>query len=176
MNNPTTWLWHLRRWLRLSGTLGWLGLAMAALALWITLFEALPMSRDITRRERIMAAAQQQLQHEDADSPVPKADTVKASEERLIDVLRKMHANAERYGLAIPKSDYAVQPEADGHLQRYTVQISIDADYPRIRRFWMDAEEMPGVRIENLALQRRDISDAQVSAQLRLSYLVEVAR
>jgi hypothetical protein len=74
----------------------------------------------------------------------------------------------------ITQVDYKSQPEADGKLMRYSMQFPANATYLQLRRFLIELQASPGVRIENLNIQRQQIADDRLAIQIQLSYLTEI--
>ena len=57
---------------------------------------------------------------------------------------------------------------------RYSMQFPANATYLQFRRFLLELQASPGVRVESLNIQRQQISDDRLAIQVQLSYLTEV--
>ncbi|MCB5196409.1 hypothetical protein [Deefgea salmonis] len=165
--------WYLRLIPRYSGILGIAGLALLGFALLLYTQELKPYQRDLIDRENALAHRFQQLRVSAVASSVSDALPKLNRSDTFTFFLRALNALAAKNQIVITQVDYKNQFEADGKLQRYSLQFPANARYMQIRRFMLELQTIPGVRIETVNLQRQQISDDQVALQIQLSYLTE---
>jgi hypothetical protein len=167
-------IWYLRLIPRYSGILGIAGIALLGFALMLYTQDFKPYQQDLTEREAVLERKSQQLR-------VPAVMTVDSDalpklnrHDTFTFFLRRLNELAAKNKVVITQVDYKTQPEADGKLQRYSMQFPANANYLELRRFLLELQASPGVRIESLNLQRQQISDDKLAIQIQLSYLTEV--
>ena len=165
--------WYLRLIPRYAGVLGIAGLGLIAFAFMIYTQELKPFQHDLAEREIALERKFQQLRVAPTASSsvavLPKLNR----EDTFTFFLRKMNDLAGKNQVILSQVDYKTQPEADGRLQRYSMQFPATARYMQMRRFMTALEQVPGVRIEAINLQRQQIADEQLNIQIQLSYLTE---
>ena len=78
-----------------------------------------------------------------------------------------------RYLVVLEQGRYELTPLHSGHLARYRMSFPIKGSYPDIRRF-IDAtlSTIPAAALEGLRIERKNVGDAGVSADLRFSIFV----
>lgn len=167
-------IWYLRLIPRYSGILGIAGIALLGFALMLYTQDLKPYQRDLLEREAVLEHKFQQLRvpivanlESDALPKLNRSDT-------FTFFLRKLNELAARNKVVITQVDYKTLPEADGKLMRYSMQFPANANYLELRRFLLELQASPGVRVESLNLQRQQISDDKLAIQIQLSYLTEV--
>ena len=89
------------------------------------------------------------------------------------DVVAKILEEAEASGVELPRGQYEYIPARDGVAARYRMTFPVNATYPKIRAF-MDRTlvAMPAVAIEGLRIERKNVADDSVDAELKLSAYV----
>jgi len=166
--------WYLRLIPKYSGILGIAGLALLGFALILYTQDLKPYLNDLNEREAALERKFQQLRN-----PVTPVSTSEAlpklnQSDTFTFFLRRLNDLAANNKVTITQVDYKSQPEADGKLMRYSMQFPANASYLQLRRFLLELQASPGVRIEALNLQRQQISDDRLAVQIQLSYLTEV--
>jgi len=105
-----------------------------------------------------------------------EADTAAAQSQRqappfasATDALRELSALAEQHGLSVERSAYRLSDQ-NGQ-RRLQIDLPLKAAYPTLRSYLHAVLAMPGAPVlDELVLQRQKSTDAQVEANLRLSY------
>jgi hypothetical protein len=89
------------------------------------------------------------------------------------DVVAKILEEAQASGVELPRGQYEYVPARDGVAARYRMTFPVRAAYPKIREF-MDRTlvAMPAVAIEGLRIERKNVGDDSVEAELKLSAYV----
>lgn len=95
------------------------------------------------------------------DGGLPSLDEVPA-------LLKQLNALAEKYGIAVERTSYALRDQADG--LRLEVSMPLKLGYPALRAYLRDALALPAAALDELILQRSQASDSVLAAQVRLSY------
>ncbi len=166
-------IWYLRLIPRYSGILGIAGIALLGFALMLYTQDLKPYELDLSERESALERKAMQLRMPtlvNVDSAaLPKLNRP----DTFTFFLRRMNELAAKNQVVITQVDYKTQPEADGKLHRYSMQFPANATYYAFRRFLLELQSSPGVRIESLNLQRQQVSDDQLAIQIQLSYLTE---
>jgi hypothetical protein len=87
----------------------------------------------------------------------------------------RMHQLAERDGLTLESGEYRMERSRDWPVANYRITLPIHGSYPQIRRYIDDLlREVPAAALEDLAIQRDNVSAADVDAKVRLTlYLVD---
>jgi hypothetical protein len=153
------------------------GLAGVALTLFagIFLFAAvLPQYREISNlREQIREA-----QRPGSNDPTPHVrlgrfvDGLPKRSELPV-IAGRIFTMAASSGVVLEQGRYELTPLHSGHLARYRMSFPIKGSYPDIRRF-IDAtlSTIPAAALEGLRIERKNVGDAGVSADLRFSIFV----
>ncbi|AOY00213.1 hypothetical protein [Jeongeupia sp. USM3] len=170
-------VWHLRRWPRYAGTLGWAGLALIIMAVLLLKQQVEPVERDLDKRELAVSAKRGELRHTARASDVASAPAYVRlrPDTSFTAFLGELSELAAKHGIGVVQSDYKSVTEGDGHLMRYGLQFPAGGNYPSLRAFLHALGEIPGVRIESVSMSRHQIGDESLAIQLQLSYLTEVA-
>ena len=171
--NKAQVFWYLRLIPRYSGILGIAGLGLLAFAYMVYTQELKPFQADLAEREVALERKFQQLRVPPVASSSVSALPKLNRDDTFTFFLRRMNDLAAKNQVNLSQVDYKSQLEADGHLQRYSMQFPASARYMQMRRFMSALEQVPGVRIESLNLQRQSIADEQLNIQIQLSYLTE---
>ncbi|WP_432719476.1 hypothetical protein R0381_000396 [Jeongeupia wiesaeckerbachi] len=170
-------VWHLRRWPRYAGTLGWVGLALIATAVLLLKQQVEPIERDLDKRELAVAAKRSEMrQVAHASEVASDAAYVRLRpDSSFTTFLGELSELAAKHGIAVVQSDYKSVTEGDGHLMRFGLQFPAGGNYPSLRAFMRALSAVPGVRIESVSMSRQQIGEETLAIQLQLSYLTEVA-
>jgi Tfp pilus assembly protein PilO len=148
---------------------GWTGLAgyvLFGISLMTVLFFSSPMRddaagmqseiRSIERNARSARASESGSQAKHFFDALPKAEAING-------ILENLHSIAARHSLSLENSTY--RPEAAGKdpIQKLRITIKTSGNYADLRGFLQDvSHQSPSMAIRNLALSRRNISDAKI--------------
>ena len=88
-------------------------------------------------------------------------------------VVAKILEEARASGVELPRGQYEYVPARDGVAARYRMTFPLRATYPQIREF-MDRTlvALPAVAVEGLRIERKNVGDDTVDAELKLSAYV----
>jgi hypothetical protein len=88
-------------------------------------------------------------------------------------VVGKVFAQAAAAGVELPRGQYEFVPSRDGVAARYRMTFPVRTTYPKLRDF-MDRTliALPAVAVEGLRIERKNVGDEQVDAELKLSAYV----
>ena len=103
-----------------------------------------------------------------AADPTATLRSLPARSEILV-VLHQLFTEAARARLAVDSGRYEVAATKESGVVRHLITLPVTGPYPQIRAF-LDASlaSMPAVALDDLALERKTITDADVEAQIRL--------
>jgi hypothetical protein len=89
------------------------------------------------------------------------------------DVLGRIYQEAQSAGVELPRGQYEFVPSRDGVAAHYRMTFPIHAGYPQLRNF-MDRTllALPSVAVEGLRIERKNVTDETVDAELKLSAFV----
>jgi hypothetical protein len=89
------------------------------------------------------------------------------------DVLGRIYKEAEAAGVELPRGSYEYLPARDGVAAHYRMTFPVHAGYPQLRTF-MDNTliALPSVAVEGLKIERKNVSDETVDAELKLAAFV----
>lgn len=174
-------VWRLRRLARGLN----LPLALAlGIAVFGTVFHFSTLAPLLGEREQLRAQlAQRSALRQASPQPLtavrdPQADLTEfyvglAREADVPDLLRKLHRAAQAQGLRLAQSQYRPLPDPGGRLIRYQILLPAHGSYPEIRRFLAQAaREVPGLALEGIRFQRRDIGETELDAQIRFTLFI----
>lgn len=174
-------VWRLRRLARgLNGPL----LLAFGIAAFGTVFYFSTLAPLLAEREALRAQlAQRSALGQASPQPLqalrdPQADLAAfyvglAREAEVPDQLRRLHRAAQAQGLRLAQSQYRPQPDPGGKLIRYQILLPARGSYPEIRRFLAQAaREVPGLALEGIRFQRRDIGETELEAQIRFTLFI----
>lgn len=107
-----------------------------------------------------------------ADRPADPAAVVRALPARndMPVILHQLFAEATRARLAVDTGRYEVNAAKESAVVRHQITFPVTGPYPQIRAF-VDGvlAAMPSVALDELVLERKTITDADVDAQIRLT-------
>jgi len=85
-------------------------------------------------------------------------------------ILRELHAAADKEQLLLERGEYKLSEEAGLPLLRYQVTLPVKGSYPSIRSFTRRVlQDMPTLSLDSIALQRPNVGDPVIEAQIRFS-------
>ncbi|GAA5184868.1 hypothetical protein GCM10025771_39950 [Niveibacterium umoris] len=169
--------WHLRRASTHLGTPGLFGIIMTLGALVAYQSHILPQYAKLAEAEADHARDERVLR---ASLAMPVGGKTQEPELRLTADKDFVHLQEQLFRLATEASltletgDYAVTNEIPKKLNRYRISLPLRGDYPRLRRFVLAAESLPGVRLESLQLTRGQVGDRELAAQIQFSALTRI--
>jgi len=88
-------------------------------------------------------------------------------------IVAKILEEANASGVPLPRGQYEFVSARDGIAARYRMTFPLRASYPKIREF-MDRTlvALPAVAVEGLRIERKNVGDDTVDAELKLSAYV----
>lgn len=146
---------------------GGAGIAAAAIALATALVHLVVVEPRAERAHAARGAANDPGPREAAELVRFRAVFPAASEPAA--QLEALLGHARAAGVRAVRGEYRLEP-APGGLAAYRVQLSARASYAQLRRFVAAAlDELPGVSLDAMRLERRAASDALLDAELRFT-------
>jgi hypothetical protein len=93
--------------------------------------------------------------------------------DQATDVVGRIYEEAQAAGVELPRGQYEFVPARDGVAAHYRMTFPLHAAYPQLRQF-MDRTliALPSVAVEGLRLERKNVGDEAVDAELKLSAFV----
>ncbi len=162
--------WLLLQWQQHLGVPGLLALAVMAAALAIDVAIIYPATgTDHLRRQELLAGIAEHPQEVQVTEPavverLPSAEDFAPRLEKLLGILSQR-------GFIIEQTTLAYAAPGDTGLQRLDAEIPLVGPYVLLREALVDLANEPGVRIENLTLERKDITHGMLSIGLKVSVL-----
>jgi hypothetical protein len=89
------------------------------------------------------------------------------------EVLARIYQEAQGAGVELPRGQYEYLPARDGVAAHYRMTFPVHAAYPQLRTF-MDRTltALPSVAVEGLRIERKNVGDEAVDAELKLAAFV----
>jgi Tfp pilus assembly protein PilO len=178
---PRTWL--LRRWRRAIGWPGLAGVALLVLAAVVYVGLGLP--------ERLEAeGVKQQVAAARTRAATPARSERQGAEARLAAFynefpargtaptwLQKVYAAGEQFSLGLEKAEYRQTLDRNSRLLQYEISLPVRGSYVQIREFIRTVlAEIPTIALRDFQIQRANIGEPTVEAQIRfILYLREAA-
>jgi hypothetical protein len=159
--------------LRRVGSAGLTGLALLVAAIVLFMANNLPQSSAINA---LKAQVLRLAPLGKAAIVAPGGGTVLAALPQRDDaptVVGKVFEQAEAAGVELAKGQYEYVPARDGVAARYRMTFPVRTTYPKLREF-MDRTlvALPAVAVEGLRVERKNVGDETVEAELKLSAYV----
>jgi hypothetical protein len=159
--------------LRRVGTAALAGVAALVIATVVFITGILPQGHAITglRSELLRVAPPRSGTVETGPTDVPLTSLPPRGE--APSVVAKILEEARATGLELPRGQYEYIPAREGVAARYRMTFPVRATYPKIREF-MDRTllALPAVAIEGLRIERKNVGDDSVDAELKLAAYV----
>jgi len=163
----------LRR-LGVAGATGFVLLVLAALG---GLFVLVPAREHFHVQEQRILDAQARLERlrsgegvESSGTHVSRLYDALPGQQTATAAIDRIYAAAEQEGLSLARGEYSLVVEPGMGLAQYQILLPVHGTYPQIRRFVGTAlEAVPALGLDDVALQRKNIGDAQVDARLRMT-------
>ena len=172
------WLPRLAWALGRTGRAGLLGVALLLAAGVFLVSTHLPAQAEVEALRAELEAARTQARTPGAAEAASPASTARALPARAETpgILRQLFSTATQAHLAIDTGRYEVRETRSGGVVRTHVTFPVTGPYPQIRGF-LDTvlRTMPAVALSELALERKEISDGEVEAQLRMTIYTSAA-
>ena len=157
------------------GSLGMIGIALAVGALATLVALALPLRDSISQLREVQSHPQSagptstQALHEMTQVLASFPARSGAPE-----VMEKILAQATAAGVELPRGQYEFIADREGVAAHYRVSLAIKTGYPQLRDF-MDRTllALPGVGIESLRIERKNVGDDTIEAELKLAIFVK---
>ncbi|WP_278406545.1 hypothetical protein [Pseudomonas rhodesiae] len=162
--------WHLMQWRQRLGFWGLLAVGVMAAVLLIEVVLIQPASStDSQRRQALQAGIDEQPQDVQVTEPavveaLPTAQDFAPRLEKLLGLLSQR-------GFIIEQTTLAYSTPGDTGLQRLDAQIPLSGPYFLLREALTDIAKEPAVRIENLTLERKEITSGLLTIDLKISVL-----
>lgn len=162
--------WRLMRGQQALGVWGLLAIGVMAVALLIELTLIWPAAgQDALRRKELEAGIAEQPQQVQVTEPsvveqLPTADAFASRVEQLL-------VRLAQHGFHVEQTTLTYTHTSEAQLQRLEVDIPLSGSYPALCNALSDVVREPGVRVENLSLERKDIHSGLLTIGLKLSLL-----
>ena len=89
---------------------------------------------------------------------------------QLPDQLAIIYNFADKQGLQLQQGEYRLIQEPDARLARYQVTLPLRGSYAQVRQFVAEVmNEMPVVSLDDLRFEKKQIGDATIEAQVRMT-------
>ena len=166
--------WTINR----TGRAGLLGIALLVAAALFLVSTHLPLAAEVEALRADLVATGSQARVAAAEKIADPAAVIRAfpPREDMPSILRQLYGNAVQARLAVDSAKYEVSSMGTSGIVRYQVAFPVTGPYPKIRAF-IDGTlgTMPTVALDDLAIDRKSISDGSVEAQIRMAVFVVAA-
>lgn len=170
--------WRLRRLMHVAGLPGAVASMLALALLAHHLLVALPDGQRMTALQRdvedLQARARpgsdpRQLRLADEQLDLQAFEARFPDERRLTTILARVTVLAARSGVAIERAEFKFERRSGDLLNRYVMQLPLQADYRALRRFLRDLlREQRAIALDEVTVRREDSKQSTVQAQVRL--------
>lgn len=93
-----------------------------------------------------------------------------------LEAVQRLHQSAAAHGVVLAAGEYRLVREPGGLLQRYQITLPADAPYPALRRWIAEVlNTHPTMALDELALSRAEVAQAQARARVRWSLYLRSA-
>ncbi len=76
---------------------------------------------------------------------------------------------ANKKGLALNHGEYTMVSDSVGQLRRFKITLPVEGTYPQIRQYLASLiEAVPSMSLENVQFERKEISDTDLQAKIKL--------
>lgn len=162
--------WQAMRWQQALGFWGLLALGLTLAALVIDLGVTTPaFQQDNQRRQEVQAGIAERPQ--DVRVTEPAAVEKLPGAEAFAPRLEKLLSLIQQQGFSIDQTTLAYSAPGDTGLQRLDVDLPLTGSYPALRQALAIVAQEPGVRVESLTLERKEINASTLAIGLKLSLL-----
>jgi hypothetical protein len=161
--------WRLRQ----VGSAGLVGIGLLVGAAVLYTANTLPQSQAIGALKAQLAKLGPIVQGSPAAPQPQVALSGLPSRDEAPDVLARIYQEAQAAGVDLPRGTYEYLPARDGVAAHYRMTFPVRAGYPQLRTF-MDHTlvALPSVAVEGLKIERKNVTDETVDAELKLSAFV----
>ncbi len=85
-------------------------------------------------------------------------------------VVGELHAAADAESLVLERGDYRLADEAGLDIQRYQITLPLKGSYTNIKSFVRRAlRDIPSLSLDGISLQRQNVGESAIDAQIRFS-------
>lgn len=161
------------------GLPGMAGIALIAFALIHALFVLRPAGEDRARmqeRAELAEARMERVRSGGESLPEPPGQQLESFHQALTaqpeatQAIDRIYEAAARHSLSLARGEYALMIDADTGMARYQILLPVRGSYPQLRRFLGDAlDAVPALGLEEIELQRKQISEAQLEGRIRMT-------
>lgn len=172
-----------RRWLRILGRPGVLGIGILAAFPPFYLTAIVPAQQRLEAAQRSTLSLHEQVRHASHSpdgmrgSPAEQLAEfyrIFPAERQLPQWLKKLFALADRNGLSLQEGEYKAVRDKVGRLMRFQMVLPVKGGYPQIRGFLAAlSTEIPIIALENVQFSRQHVADSAVEARIRLTLFLE---
>lgn len=161
--------WRLRR----LGTSGLVGIGLLVGACVLFMANTLPQGQAISALKAQLARLGPLAQGGAGGPQVQVALSGLPGRDDAPDVLDRIYQEAQAAGVELPRGNYEFIAARDGIAAHYRMTFPVHTGYPQLRAF-MDHTliALPSVAVEGLRIERKNVSDATVDAELKLAAFV----
>ena len=168
---------QLRTRIEALGLSGVFGIALLVFALSLCFASLLPLSHDVNKLRREAAALQQRYKMSGGAVRVASPDQQLATfygffpaPQSTPEWLGKINAAAQKNGIALRAGEYKLERRSGERLARYQIILPVQGAYPQLRAFIDDVLlAVPAASLDEITLQRENVTDAQLEARVRLT-------
>lgn len=169
----------LRESFRRLGRPGACGILLLAAALAYGLFGLWPANQALQHLEARAAAAEARLARVASGveaAPVAPGrqlanlqQSLPAQQEATA-AIDRIYATAALEGIALARGEYSLAIDPQTRLARYQILLPVRGSYPQLRRFLGAVRgELPGLVLEDIDLQRKQIAETQLDGRIRMA-------
>ena len=172
---------RLRMMARRLGPAGLSGIALLLLVGVVAVSAILPArERAAAMREQLSALSEARSTMRDRDAaPADGAGTFLSrfpTRDELPSVLAAFEASADKAQVQLLEGSYAWETPKGASLSRYTLEFPVKGSYPALRNFMNRAlVAVPAASLDSLRLERKEIAEGVVEAELRFTVFVRSA-
>jgi len=158
------------------GTLGIVGIAALVFCAAFVQSTLLPKYAQVRELRVAVEAAASRPAPARAPAPSAQADSFVATlpdRDALPAVLGAIVQQAQAAGLSLPRGAYQWSADKSGTVARYQLALPVTGTYPAVRKF-VDSTlvAVPAAALSGITLERPNVGDGQVSANLRFEVFV----
>lgn len=178
MSAAQAWALYLLRRLGVGAqailVLALLGGAFYALAWRPAAAQAEALARETqSLQARLRAAAAQRDGDTIVEDPLTRFYRVFPDTRVAVSALGKIHRHAQERGLELERGEYRLVDDQSGRLIAYQANLPVRGSYVQVRQFLAAIlADLPYVALEEVAFERRRISDATIEAKVRLTLYI----
>lgn len=172
------WRWRTSLWSARLGSVGRLGLGLAALGATFYVGTVVPGQSDLQEGQSAVSALREQVMQETGGATLASAGPgeeldrfykVIPSDSEISQALRQVYRISAEQGLQLDQAEYRMATEGQGRLLRYEVAFPVVGTYPQIRLFLRQvSSKVPFAVPDKVNFDYQDPKSGQVRATIRL--------